>query len=617
MEREIAPMKDLVSLWRLWRTIRRIRPDIVDAGTPKAGLLVGIAAWLARVPCRVYTLHGLRMETVAGPKRLLLNLTERIAAACSHRVFCLSPSLRDRVVAFNLVSPDKTQLLKSGGFGVDPEQFSPSGGSAEVENLRHRLGIPNDVPVIGFVGRFVKDKGVQQLLEAFDQLRQSYPDLRLLMVGEFEEGDRVKTGLRQYIENTPAIVRPGFVSDPALYFRLMDVLVLPTHREGFGQVSAEAQASGVPVVTTTATGAIDSVIDEVTGLLVPAGDSNALAAAIGRLLADDALRADMGRAGRKWMESDFRPQDVRNHRVQLYRDLVDQINSCTGRRKRHFDEHAEVETAREKKTGEGTSGEGYGAEADARMEGVAREQYEKVSHSANSQRCSHQPLTRAHIINRWTKGVFDVVAAVCALVIIFPFLLLVALLVRIFLGAPIFFRQDRPGFKGQLFTYVKFRTMTDARGAGGELLPDAQRLTPFGNFLRKTSIDELPGLINVVRGEMSLVGPRPLLPQYLNRYTPEQMRRHEIKPGITGWVQVNGRNSLDWEQKFALDIWYVDHQSFWLDLMILARTVKLVLGRNGISQPGHATMPEFCGAALPKAVESMTSLASQAQQEWR
>src|SRR5271170_4473023 len=193
------------------------------------------------------------------------------------------------------------------------------------------------------------------------------------------------------------------------------------------------------------------------------------------------------------------------------------------------------------------------------------------------------------------KRLFDLSVALCALVILSPILLLVALFVRLSLGTPILFRQDRPGFKGRLFPCIKFRTMTNTRDASGELLPDAQRLTTLGRFLRNTSIDELPGLINVVRGEMSLVGPRPLLPQYLQRYTPEQMRRHEVRPGITGWVQINGRNALDWEKKFALDIWYVDHRSFWLDLRILATTAWQVFRRDGIAQSGHATMPEFLG----------------------
>ena len=176
-----------------------------------------------------------------------------------------------------------------------------------------------------------------------------------------------------------------------------------------------------------------------------------------------------------------------------------------------------------------------------------------------------------------------------------PLLALVALLVRLKLGSPVLFRQMRPGLHGRPFTMLKFRTMTDARDASGQLLPDSQRLTPFGRFLRSTSLDELPELINVLKGDMSLVGPRPLLMQYLERYTPEQRRRHEVRPGITGWAQVNGRNALSWERKFELDVWYVDHQSPWLDLKIIFMTVWKIFRRDGISQPGQATAEEFRG----------------------
>lgn len=196
---------------------------------------------------------------------------------------------------------------------------------------------------------------------------------------------------------------------------------------------------------------------------------------------------------------------------------------------------------------------------------------------------------------RYGKISLDLALTLPALVFLSPVLAVIALLVRIKLGSPVLFRQQRPGLHGKPFTLLKFRTMTDARDADGSLLPDEQRLTSFGQFLRRTSLDELPELFNVVKGDMSLVGPRPLLMQYLNRYTPEQMRRHEVKPGITGWAQVNGRNALSWEEKFALDVWYVDHLSLWLDLKIVLLTVWKVLRREGISQDGFATMPEFMG----------------------
>ncbi len=194
-----------------------------------------------------------------------------------------------------------------------------------------------------------------------------------------------------------------------------------------------------------------------------------------------------------------------------------------------------------------------------------------------------------------SKRILDLVLTSLGLIVILPLLLVISLLVWIFLGTPVLFRQPRPGYKGKPFITYKFRTMTERCGADGKLLPDAERLTGFGRFLRSTSLDDLPQLLNVLRGEMSLVGPRPLLMRYLDRYTPEQMRRHDVLPGITGWAQIHGRNVLDWDEKFRLDLWYVDHRSFWLDVQILFGTIGKVLSREGISQPGQATAEEFKG----------------------
>ena len=193
------------------------------------------------------------------------------------------------------------------------------------------------------------------------------------------------------------------------------------------------------------------------------------------------------------------------------------------------------------------------------------------------------------------KRGLDIAIAVTALLLAAPVLLFVAIAVRVNLGGPVLFRQQRPGLHGRPFTMVKFRTMRDALGRDGRPLPDADRLTPFGRLLRSTSLDELPELWNVVRGDMSLVGPRPLLMEYLDRYTPEQARRHEVRPGVTGWAQVNGRNAQSWDERFRLDVWYVEHRSLRLDLQILRRTLALVLRRTGVSANGEATMPVFQG----------------------
>ena len=214
-------------------------------------------------------------------------------------------------------------------------------------------------------------------------------------------------------------------------------------------------------------------------------------------------------------------------------------------------------------------------------------------------------MNSSHTTNTKRRGYFgkraiDFTAALLGLFVLSPLLGILALLVRRQMGSPVLFRQQRPGLHGQPFMMNKFRTMTDARDADGNLLPDEDRLTGLGKFLRATSLDELPELLNVLKGEMSLIGPRPLLMRYLDRYTPEQARRHEVRPGITGWAQINGRNALSWEEKFALDVWYVDHCNLLLDVRILLLTVWKVIRREGISQEGQATMYEFINPTIDR-----------------
>jgi lipopolysaccharide/colanic/teichoic acid biosynthesis glycosyltransferase len=557
MHREIALLADVVALFRAWRLLRRLKPDIVDAATPKASLIFLLAAAACGVPCRVYSLFGLRLETTCGRMRWLLTQLERVACACAHRCLCISPSLRQRAIELGLASPDKFVVIGVGSEqGISADKFAPSPAvRQQAEQLRRELGIEPSAPVVGFVGRLVRDKGVAELVEAYFRLKPRFPSLVLLLVGQYEEGDPVDPRTRRLIESTSGIIAPGQVDNVVPYYQIMDVLASPTYREGFGTVSLEASAVGKPVVTTNATGARDAVVDGKTGLIVPVGDSDALAKALGRVLENPELARQMGEAGRQRVIAEFPRERIWQGVEELYRTLYE----------------------------------------------------EKVK-------------AKAERVTYFLKRPLDICLSAFGLLVLSPLLAAVAFLVRITAGRPVLFVQERPGLHSMPFKLVKFRTMRDGPGTDAERLTsfgrflrrssidelpelrdgpgtDAERLTSFGRFLRRSSIDELPEFWNVLKGDMSLVGPRPLLLKYLDRYTPEQARRHEVKPGITGWAQVNGRNAITWEQKFALDVWYVDHQSLWLDIRILALTIWKVLRREGISQQGQATMEEFRGSA--------------------
>lgn len=324
MRREISPARDLKSLFDIWRLLRRIRPVVCNCGTPKAGLLVGLAAWLTRVPCRIYTLRGLRLETATGLKRIILMVTERIACACAHRVVCVSPSLRERAIALNLLPRHKAQLLASGSSnGVDPDRFAPTPERIErAAVLRRQLSICPGQPVIGFSGRFTHDKGLPELVAAFRIIQQRMPDALLLLVGGYEEGDPIPRQTREIIDHEPGIRRIEFTPQIELYYLVMNIFVLPTHREGFPNTVLEAQAAGLPVVTTFATGAVDAIDDGLTGLLVPAGDAEKLAEAILSLLCDPIEMRHMGRAGRERVLREFRNETVWEALSCFYKEIL-------------------------------------------------------------------------------------------------------------------------------------------------------------------------------------------------------------------------------------------------------------------------------------------------------
>jgi len=327
MARRIAPLADLAALGRMVRVMRRVRPTIVDAHTPKAGLLAMMAATLCRVPVRVYHQHGLPLMTATGPKRRLLRVTERVACGLAHQVVCISASLRDVLVSERLCPPGKIEVLERGSIdGVEAERtFNPAGVSPEAAaRVRARYRIPPAAPVIGFVGRVVRDKGLVELTQAWRGLRERYPSLHLLVAGPVEREDPIPPDVEQTLRSDPRVHLAGMVHDMPAVYRILDLLVLPTYREGFGAALLEASAMELPVVATRIPGCVDAVREGETGLLVPARDAEALTAAIRRYLDDADLRRRHGAAGRRRARQDFDPAQVRGALFQVYLRLLGQ-----------------------------------------------------------------------------------------------------------------------------------------------------------------------------------------------------------------------------------------------------------------------------------------------------
>jgi glycosyltransferase involved in cell wall biosynthesis len=320
MRRYIAPLADLLALVRLWWILGNQKPDIVEFSTPKAGLLGMIAARLRSLPRRVYMLRGLKLERSSGFKRWILLTAERVACACAHVVLCNSKSLRAEALALGLAPAGKLLVLGEGSSnGVDVERFSP-GPTA----VRDKFSIPREAPVVGFVGRLTRDKGLPELIEAFDRILLAEPAAYLLLVGWFDAAeDALNAELRSRILNHPRIHCTGFVSDAAPYYRAMDVMVLPTWREGFPNAVLEAAASGIPVVTTESTGARDAVIPEVTGLLIPPGYPEAIYESVVKLLRDPERRFHMGRAGRAWVMEHYSEERVLALTASYYLSLFE------------------------------------------------------------------------------------------------------------------------------------------------------------------------------------------------------------------------------------------------------------------------------------------------------
>jgi lipopolysaccharide/colanic/teichoic acid biosynthesis glycosyltransferase/glycosyltransferase involved in cell wall biosynthesis len=536
MSRCITPVKDMLSLWQIWRVIYSIKPDIVNAHTPKAGLLGMIAAWLARVPVRIYHIHGQPSMTAKGLRKTILKYAEKLSCLLACRVICVSNSIRDIIIKDGLCSPDKIKVLCNGSVnGVDTSsRYNPAHiNKNDIAGLRKSLGLQTNSLTIGFVGRIVRDKGIAELAEAWKDLRKDFQNLHLIIAGEPEPHNPVPSALLEHMRNDPRVHMIGRVDKklmPTIY-SLLDILVLPTYREGFGNVAIEAAAMEVPVVATSVPGVIDAVQDGITGTLVPPYNAAELAKAIKRYLQDPILRLKHGQSGRKRVMKDFRPEFIQAAMFDEYMTLIESSSN--------HNQHNNWKT------------------------------FYQVS-----------------------KRIFDVSAAIIIGTALLPLILSIATAIKLTMGSPVFYKETRPGKDEKEFTIWKFRSMTYNQDAHGNLLPDSKRLTRLGKLLRKTSMDELPQLWNVLKGEMSFVGPRPLKTDYLPFYTARERLRHKVRPGITGLSQISGRNMLGWNERLEKDVFYVEHQGFLLDAKIILLTaIQCISGKDVAEVPGELLKP--------------------------
>jgi len=537
MPRRITPVQDLVSVWRLYRCIKNIKPTIIHSHTPKGGLLGMIAAYSANVPARIYSIRGLPHMTATGYKRVLLKYAEKISCLLAHQVLCVSHSIRSVAVEDGLCPADKIKVLLSGsGNGVDATtRFNPANWPESRNEIREKYGIPDSAVVVGYIGRIVRDKGVVELAEAWKTISKNNPKAYLMLVGPFEPQDPVPAETKEYLESCKTIILLGECKDAAPFYTAIDISVLPTYREGFPNVPLEAAAMELPIVATSVPGCIDAVQDNVTGILVSPKQSDVLAAAIQRYLDDPELRVMHGKAGRERVLREFRQDDLWE---AIYQEYVTLLES----------------------RGLGLPGKSNDEENDS------------------------QPGEISRIYNP-VKQILDRLFALILLVFFAPLMFVISALIRLDSPGEALYKQKRIGRYGKEFTIYKFRTMR----TGTPVLPTDQMqmneyipITKIGSILRKTSIDELPQLINILKGEMSFIGPRPALPSQTDVNTLRaQLGVDTAIPGITGLAQVMGRDDLDNETKVKYDADYCREMSLGFDLKILTLTFNAVKSSRG------------------------------------
>ncbi|GGF98519.1 sugar transferase [Paenibacillus abyssi] len=531
MNRKIHLTEDLRAIIQMRSLFKRERFDVVHTHTAKAGLIGRLAARLANVPVVIHTSHGLPF--FEGQSRITYTLYRWLEKLGAFCCDALASQNSEDVSVMQALAPWRKVYYEGNGVDLSKHDDEQRRISQEtIADIKKVYGIPCDKPVLLMAARFEGVKNHTMLIEALVKAKRAGAlGWVSVLAGKGPLEDAI---MKRAAEEglQREVFFVGQQSQMAPWMKMADIVSLTSEKEGIPRSLMEAMCYAKPVVATDVLGTRELVVHGETGELVPYQDAGELAESLQRLMSDPARLVKLGEAGRRRIEE-------------------------------HFTESLVVE----------------------RLARIYRETAARASRQRRWGLCFQQ----------FAKRGLDLLVCVPAFVMLLPLFGLTAALVKLKLGSPVLFRQQRPGRFGKPFHVYKFRTMTSETDPSGRLLPDDLRLTPFGRLLRRLSLDELPQLINVIRGDMSLVGPRPLLMEYLPLYTEEQARRHDVRPGITGLAQVSGRNTVTWEERFKLDVRYVDNQSLWMDYKILALTAVKVLKREGIEQQGQATVRKFTG----------------------
>lgn len=534
MSRKITPIHDIVSVVKLFLFLKKENPLMVHSHTPKAGILAMIASKCAGVPIRLHTVAGLPLIETKGFKRALLERVEKLTYSCATMVYPNSKGLYDFIVANKFTEPSKLKIIGNGSSnGINTMHFTPELVSQlQKRVLQKKLEIVADDFVFIFVGRLVGDKGINELILAFKNLIKQNSNVKLLLVGMEEKGlDPLEDLTQKEIKANKNILFVGYQDNIKPYLAISNALVFASYREGFPNVVLQAGAMGLPSIVTDINGCNEIIIDGKNGIIIPVKNSEAIEKAVLRMIDEKDFFITLQSNARKMITSRYEQKEI--------------------------------------------------------WKAILKEYKQVEENQQNSQEWS--------MYKKCIKPSLDFSIAFLGFLVLSPLFFIVVLCLIFANKGTVFFYQNRPGIGDKLFTIIKFKTMNDKKDTNGNLLPDHKRHTGIGRWLRKTSLDELPQLLNVIKGDMSIVGPRPLLPEYLDLYTVPQQRRHNVKPGITGWAQINGRNAIDWKTKFRYDLWYVEHQSFGLDVKIIFNTLLKVLKVEGINAINNVTIEPFYG----------------------